>query len=85
MRSSERKRVQNRVYISRSRTYVRRARALVEAGRLEEAQGAVRVAASELDRAAQKGVIHRNNASRRKSRLMKMLNKALAQQADIAP
>jgi small subunit ribosomal protein S20 len=29
---------------------------------------------SELDRAAKKGVIHRNNAARRKSRLMKQLN-----------
>ena len=32
------------------------------------------VAVSELDRAAKKGVIHRNNAARRKSRLMKQLN-----------
>jgi small subunit ribosomal protein S20 len=31
-----------------------------------------------LDRAAQKGVIHRNNAARRKSRLVKQLNDALA-------
>ncbi|HAH00405.1 MAG TPA: 30S ribosomal protein S20, partial [Ktedonobacter sp.] len=31
-------------------------------------------AVSELDRAAKKGVIHPNNAARRKSRLMKQLN-----------
>ncbi|MDW8396456.1 MAG: 30S ribosomal protein S20, partial [Anaerolineae bacterium] len=37
-------------------------------------------AISYLDRAAGKGVIHKNNAARRKSRLMKMLNKALAAQ-----
>jgi len=79
MRSSERKRIRNRVYRSRARTYVKRARALIEAGRLEEAQEVVRLAVSALDHAAQKGVIHKNNAARRKSRLMRMLNRALAQ------
>ena len=78
MRSSERKRVRNRVYRSRARTYVKRARAMVEAGRLEEAREAVQIATRALDRAAQKGVIHQNNAARRKSRLVQMLNKALA-------
>lgn len=79
MRSSERKRVQNRVYRSRAGTYVKRARSLIEAGRLEEAQEAVRLAVIALDRAAQKGVIHQNNAARRKSRLMQMFNRAFAQ------
>ncbi len=78
MRSSERKRVRNRVYRSRARTYVKRARAMVEAGDLEEAREAVQMAIRALDRAAQKGVIHQNNAARRKSRLVQMLNKALA-------
>lgn len=81
MRSSERKRLRNRVYRSHSRTYVKKARVLIEAGRLEEAQEAVRMAASALDRAVQKGVIHQNNASRRKSHLMRMFNRALAQKS----
>jgi small subunit ribosomal protein S20 len=38
-------------------------------------QEAVKLAISELDRAASKGVIHKRNAARRKSRLMKQLNK----------
>jgi small subunit ribosomal protein S20 len=38
-------------------------------------QEAVMLAISELDRAASKGVIHKRNAARRKSRLMKQLNK----------
>jgi ribosomal protein S20 len=38
----------------------------------------VRKAASELDRAAAKGVLHSRNAARRKSRLMKSLAKAKA-------
>jgi len=42
---------------------------------------AIRQACSELDKAATKGVIHKNNAARRKSRLMARFNKANAQQA----
>jgi small subunit ribosomal protein S20 len=41
----------------------------------------LRQAISEIDRAVKKGVIHRNNAARRKSRLMAKLNKLLASQA----
>jgi len=78
LRSSQRKRMRNRVYRSRARTFVKKARALIEAGRMEEAQEAVRLAASALDKAAQKGVIHPNNAARRKSRLMRMFNRAFA-------
>jgi small subunit ribosomal protein S20 len=47
---------------------------LIEEGQLEEARQAVRVAVSALDNAAQKGIIHKNNAARRKSRLMQQLN-----------
>jgi small subunit ribosomal protein S20 len=36
----------------------------------------VRLAAAALDKAAQKGIIHQNNAARRKSRLMQRLNQA---------
>ncbi len=54
---------------------MRRARELIAAGsQEEEAAAAVREAASALDRAAGKGVLHANNAGRRKSRLMRQLN-----------
>jgi small subunit ribosomal protein S20 len=43
-----------------------------------EAPAAVVTAVSALDKAAGKGVIHPNNAARRKSRLMRKLNKAAA-------
>jgi len=43
-------------------------------GQLEESREAVRVAVVALDRAAQKGIIHKNNAARRKSRLMQQLS-----------
>jgi small subunit ribosomal protein S20 len=58
---------------------VSKAEELVFSGKLSEAQSAVTTAVSSLDKAAQKGVIHPNNAARRKSRLMKKLNKALAE------
>jgi small subunit ribosomal protein S20 len=74
LRSADRRRLRNRVYRGGARTIVRNARQLIEAGREEEAREAVRRAASALDKAAEKGIIHKNNAARRKSRLMRQLN-----------
>ena len=74
LRSAERRRLRNRAYTGRARTAVRQARRLMDEGRLEEAREAVRVAVVALDKAAQKGIIHQNNAARRKSRLMHRLN-----------
>ena len=75
IRSSEKKRQRNRIFRSSARTYVKKDRQLIiEQGRTEESEAAVRQAISALDKAAQKGVIHKNNAARRKARLMKVLN-----------
>jgi small subunit ribosomal protein S20 len=76
LRSAERRRLRNRVYTGQARTAIRKARRLIDEGRFEEAREAVRVAASVLDKAAEKGIIHKNNAARRKSRLMQQLNQA---------
>ena len=76
IRSSRRKAAYNQITRSTARTYVKKARSLIEEGKLDEAQEVVQKAISALDRAAQKGVIHHNNAARRKSRLVKMLNQA---------
>jgi small subunit ribosomal protein S20 len=65
-------------YKTTARTHIKRARAQIVANELEEAQDTVQKAVKALDKAAQKGVIHRNNAARRKSNLMKALNKAQA-------
>jgi small subunit ribosomal protein S20 len=78
VRQNERRRTRNRIYYSSSRTYIKKARWLIEAGDLEQAELQVASAISALDRAAQKGVIHRNNAARRKSRLVQLLRKAQA-------
>ena len=74
LRSAERRRLRNRVYRGGARTSVKKARQFIEAGRVEEAREAVREAVSALDKAAEKGIIHKNNAARRKSRLMQQLN-----------
>jgi len=75
IRSSEKKRQRNRIFRSSARTHVKKARQLItEQGKTEGSEAAVRQAISALDKAAQKGVIHKNNAARRKSRLIKMLN-----------
>jgi len=79
MRSSERKRRINQVHRSRARTYIKKTRQLIAAGQFDEAEVMAGQAASALDRAAQKGVIHKNNAARRKSRLMQQLNQARVQ------
>ena len=77
VRSSEKKRVRNRKVRSETRTYIKRARTQIESGQLEEAQKSVAVAMRALDKAAENGVIHKNNAARRKSRLMHQLNQAM--------
>lgn len=74
LRSVERRRLRNRVYTGRARTAVKKARLLMSQGQLEESREAVRMAAVALDKAAQKGIIHKNNAARRKSRLMQQLS-----------
>jgi small subunit ribosomal protein S20 len=72
MRQEQKRRLHNRSIKSLVKTQITKARQAIIAD--ADAETAVRNAVSELDRAAKKGVIHRNNAARRKSRLMKQLN-----------
>ena len=82
MRQTERKRKRNRGFRSAARTYIKKTRRLIAEGRLEEAQVAAQQAVRTLDKAAVKGILHRNNVARRKSRLMRQLNQALSQPSD---
>ena len=75
IRSSARKRRRNVLVRSSVRTALKNANAAVQDEPAQSAQ-VVRRAVSELDRAAEKGIIHKNNAARRKSRLMKKFNAA---------
>ncbi len=74
VRRTQRRYARNRPIISATRTYVRRANIAIVAGDTTAAGAAVGNAISALDKAASKGVIHRNNAARRKSRLMAKYN-----------
>ena len=76
---NEKSRLRNRRYIGGSRKAVKNARKLVDSGDVAGAEEAVREACAQLDRAASKGVIHKNNAARRKSRLMKAYHRAQAE------
>ena len=78
VRVTERKRLRNKPIRSLCKTNITKAERLIFLGELEAARQAVVVAISSLDKAAEKGVIHPNNAARRKSRLMRRLNEAQA-------
>ena len=78
VRVSERRRLSNKSIRSLCKTHITKAERFIFLGELEAAKETVVAAISSLDKAAEKGVIHPNNAARRKARLMKKLNQALA-------
>ncbi len=75
IRSGERKRARNKPVRTALKTFVRSAVTQINTGVAETSAEAVVRAISELDKAAGKGIIHRNQAARRKSRLMAKLNR----------
>lgn len=79
MRVAEKRRLRNRAARSRMRTFVRKAEAAIASGAGEQTAEQVLQAISVIDRTASKGIIHPNQAARRKSRLMKKLNRLQAQ------
>lgn len=81
MRIEQKRRARNRAVKSTVKTYITKAqKAIVAEPGADATTEALRQAISQLDRAATKGVLHKNNVARRKSRLMKRLNKALTPQ-----
>jgi small subunit ribosomal protein S20 len=77
MRVEEKRRARNKAVKSSVRTYVTKARNAIAVAPSElTTEEAIRAAISELDSAVSKGVLHRNNAARRKSRLMARLHSA---------
>ncbi|EJF37921.1 30S ribosomal protein S20 [Schaalia georgiae] len=69
IRTNEKRRLRNQAVKSELKTLVRRTREAVEAGDQEKAIAALRVASRKLDVAVSKGVIHKNQAANRKSKL----------------
>lgn len=78
LRVANRRKARNKSVISETKTRVIKAENAIASGNLEVAQVEVKAAISALDKEAEKGKVHRNNAARRKSRLLKKLNKASA-------
>jgi small subunit ribosomal protein S20 len=76
LRQSEKLRVRNRAARSVVRGQIRKVRDAVAAGNTELAQNELRQAQKKLDQAASKNLIHRNAASRTKSRLNKLVKTA---------
>jgi small subunit ribosomal protein S20 len=69
IRRNDKRSMINGMRRSRVRTFVKKVDALIAAGNKDEASSALRIAESEMMRAAQKGVFHKNTASRTISRL----------------
>ena len=78
-RQAERRRQRNRSYKTRFKNAVKKVLRAIEQGDREKIEELLRQAISAIDKAAQKGVIHKNQAARRKSRLMAKVNAFLAQ------
>lgn len=77
IKTQERRRVRNQIVKSQVKTSLRKANDLVTAKDADNAKVRVIKAISTLDKAVAKGVIHKNQASRKKSRLMKKYNAIL--------
>jgi small subunit ribosomal protein S20 len=78
VKKSRERRLRNMAVKSKIKTFVKKARAAIETGEAEAIKKALAEAASVIDKAAEKGIIHKNAAARRKSRLMRAANKVLS-------
>ena len=62
---------------SAMKTFAKKARIAIDSGAAEQVES-IRLACKAIDKTAERGIIHKNQAARRKSRLMKRANKAAA-------
>lgn len=77
-RQSEVRRARNHAWKARLRTLVKKVRTALDLKDVAAAESELKVTARELDKAVSKGVLHRNNASRRLSRLSTQLHQLRA-------
>lgn len=78
VKKSRERHERNVAWKSKIKTFVKKAKGTFAAGDAATTQKAVSAATSVIDRAAEKGIIHKNAAARRKSRIMTAANKAQA-------
>ncbi len=77
-RQAQIRRLRNRANTTRMRNSEKAVDAAIEAGSMEDAQAALKVAVPIIAKTASKGTIHKKNASRKVSRLTKRVNKMQA-------
>lgn len=73
IKQNHKRRLRNRLFTGRARTFIKSAHSKMAEGTEEDARAATMAAIRALDKAAEKGIIHKNNAARRKGRLMRRL------------
>lgn len=78
----DRQRTENRLVKTTIATYTKKFRALVASGELAQAEAKLKETISLIDSAESKGILHKNNASRKVARLSQLLAKA---QAEVKP
>jgi small subunit ribosomal protein S20 len=77
-RQNQKRRSRNRANLSQVRTHIKKFRTALETGDKEAAQKLLPTTLGQIDKAARKGAIHDNTASRTKGRLQKHLNQLLS-------
>ena len=82
-RVASRRAQRNKSARSQVKTNIIKAEKLIFSGEPKAAQEAVTTAVTSLDKAAEKGILHKNNTARRKSRLVKKLNELVTQSSEM--
>ncbi len=80
LRQNQKRRLRNLWFRGRAKTFSKKALKAMAAGDVQNAIYYTRMAIKALDKAAAKGILHKNNVARRKSRLMRRLNALLQAQ-----
>lgn len=75
LKKSKKKSQRNKAVLSELKTRNKKIDTLLKEKKTDEAKSYLKVLSSKLDKSASKGIIHKNKASRKKSRLMKRLSK----------
>ena len=78
IKRSEKRRVVNQGVRTSLKTYIKKAKSIATEDDKEKVTAAVSCAIKAIDKAAQRGIIHKNQANRRKSRMMQQVNKLSA-------
>lgn len=81
IKRNEKRRLRNQSTKTALKTYIKKAKQTLTQDNKEITTESVRLAVKALDKAAERNIIHKNQAARRKSRLMRAVHKSTAQKA----